>query len=95
MARLTCSSCGSWLATVDDVSWRLTAKRADVEVAEVSVAEADSADVWSDLEVVEARALEWRDKGVYDPLPPPPDPPNNSLTLVCGCGVRSRFERFR
>lgn len=93
MARLTCAACGSWLATVDDTSWRLTAKRPDVDVVPVSLDEAESTDVWSDLDVVEARALEWRDKGVYDPLPPPPDPPNNSVTLVCGCGERRRFVR--
>jgi hypothetical protein len=95
MARLTCSDCGTWIADVSDLSWRLVAKRTDVAVEDVSDAlvDAESADVWSDLVLANRRADEWRDKGVYDPLPPPPEPPNSSIVLVCGCGRRTRFER--
>jgi len=95
MARLTCPHCGTWTADVSDSSWRLVAKRADVRVEDVadSVVDAASSDVWSDLEVANRRADEWRDKGVYDPLPPPPEPPNSSIVIVCGCGERTRHAR--
>ena len=95
MARLTCPRCGTWTADVSDSSWRLVAKRTDVRVEDVadSVVDAASSDMWSDLEVASRRADEWRDKGVYDPLPPPPEPPNSSIVLVCGCGERTRHVR--
>lgn len=90
MAKLTCPSCGVWLAAVDDASWRVRDKREGVVVEKSLVT---SGDLWSDLEVVEKRADEWRDRGVYDPMPPPPDPVNSSLTLRCGCGEVTRFDR--
>ncbi len=90
MAQLTCPACGEWLAEVDDVSWRVRDKNADVAIEESFMT---SDDVWSDLAVVEKRADEWRDRGVYDPLPPPPDPVNSAVTLRCKCEVSTRFDR--
>jgi len=95
MARLTCGACDRFVAEVTDDGWRITHKAEGVEVVDVSetTAEADSASIWSDFDVVEARAEEWRDKGVYDPLPPPPDPPNSALALTCPCGRTTRHIR--
>jgi hypothetical protein len=92
MAILICSACGGSYAEVDDVSWRLVSKAEGVEVLgfDDAPSSAESADLWADLEVVEARADEWRDKGVYDPLPPRPEPPNSALTLRCACGTVTR-----
>jgi hypothetical protein len=90
MAQLTCSGCGQWLATVDDVSWRVQDKGDDVVVR---VDPVTSGDLWAEIDVLEKRAEEWRDSGVYDPLPPPPDPVNSSVTLRCSCGTSTRFDR--
>lgn len=89
MARLTCPACRAWLADVSDISWRVVDKgRCTIEDAMSS-----SADLWADLDLVEKRADEWRLRGVYEPLPPPPDPPLTAVALVCECGRRSRFVR--
>ncbi|MEY4360760.1 MAG: hypothetical protein RL391_66 [Actinomycetota bacterium] len=95
MARLNCSACGDVNAEVNDESWRLVRKADDVDVLgfDDGVSSADSADIWADLEVVEARAFEWRDKGVYDPLPPRPEPPNSMVALRCRCGAITRHRR--
>ena len=95
MARLTCPSCAAWLATVTDHGWRVTDKAADVVVLDpcVDASGVSSGDLWADLELATARSEEWRDRGVYDPLPPPPDPPNVSLLLRCGCGAEALFAR--
>ncbi len=90
MAQLICSACGVWNATVDDVTWRITDKNADIGVVE-SLATSD--DVWSEFELVEKRREEWRDRGVYDPMPPPADPVASSITLRCGCAKVTRFDR--
>lgn len=89
MAELNCLGCDEWLATVDDVTWRVCNKSRRVAVEGSLVT---SRDYWSNLEVVEKRAEEWRERGVYDPMPPPPDPANASVTLRCGCGTVNRFE---
>jgi hypothetical protein len=89
MARLNCPVCRAWLADVSDESWRIVEKgQCTVESAVSS-----SADLWADLDLVEKRADEWRIRGVYEPLPPPPDPPLATLVLTCDCGHRSQFER--
>ena len=90
MAELICPVCDEWLATVDDMSWRVRAKNDRVIVEDSLMT---SRDLWSNLEVVEKRADEWRDRGVYDPMPPPPDPVNSAITLRCACGDVTRFER--
>lgn len=90
MAQLTCPECSQWLATVDDRSWRVRDKGFDVVV---EVDPVTSVDLWAEIEVLEKRADEWRDRGVYDPMPPPPDPANSSVTLRCGCGTSARFDR--
>ena len=90
MASLICPDCSVWVADVDDTSWRVT-KKAEGVILEPSLT--TSADLWSNLEVVEKRADEWRDRGVYDPMPPPPDPANSSVMLQCRCGERTRFEK--
>jgi hypothetical protein len=95
MARLTCPSCEAWLVDVSDHGWRVTAKADDALVLDPCVDSPVpvSADLWADLAVVNARSEEWRDRGVYDPLPPPPDPPNSSLLVRCRCGVEALFAR--
>lgn len=90
MANLNCSKCGEWLAEIDDTSWRLRRKSPSAGVSESLVT---SSDLWSELEVVERRADEWRVRGVYDPMPPPPEPGNTAVTMTCGCGESTRFER--
>jgi hypothetical protein len=95
MARLTCPSCEAWLVDVSDHGWRVTAK-ADEAVVLDPCADFDdlgSSDLWADLDLVNARSEEWRDRGVYDPLPPPPDPPNSSVLVRCRCGVEALFAR--
>ena len=89
MAELSCLVCDEWLATVDDVTWRVRNKSQRVAVEGSLVT---SRDYWSNLEVVEKRVEEWRERGVYDPMPPPPDPANSAVTLRCGCGEVNRFE---
>ena len=95
MARLTCPSCAAWLADVTDHGWRVAAKADDVVVLDpcVDASGVSSSELWADLELAVARSDEWRDRGVYDPLPPPPDPPNASLMLRCGCGSETLFTR--
>lgn len=95
MARLTCSSCAAWLVDVSDHGWRVTAKADEVVVLDpVSDApEVSSGDLWADLDLAEARSDEWRDRGVYDPLPPPPDPPNSVVMVRCRCGTEESFAR--
>ena len=95
MARLICPSCAAWLVDASDHGWRVTAKAADATVLDpcVDASGADSRDLWADLEVASARSDEWRDRGVYDPLPPPPDPPNVSLVIRCLCGAETSFFR--
>lgn len=90
MANLTCPSCGRWLAETDDVGWRVRRKNEDVDIEPCFLT---SGDVWSNLDVVEKRAEEWRDRGVYDPMPPPPDPANSAVVLRCVCGESTRFDR--
>jgi hypothetical protein len=90
MAQLSCPACTEWLANVDDVSWRVRDKSVDV-VVEVDLV--TSSDLWAELDVVEKRADEWRDRGVYDPMPPPADPVNSAVTLRCRCGESTRFDR--
>jgi hypothetical protein len=80
---------------VSDHGWRVTAK-ADEAVVLDPCADFDdlgSSDLWADLDLVNARSEEWRDRGVYDPLPPPPDPPNSSVLVRCRCGVEALFAR--
>ena len=88
MARLNCPACGRLLVEVNDSTWRVTRKSEGVKIADPTEKglEIESDLIWSDFDVVQARADEWRDKGVYDPLPPPPDPPNQALLLECPCG---------
>ena len=89
MARLNCPGCGSWLADVVEPTWMIVAKGECAVEVDVTT----SADVWADFDLVEKRAEEWRDRGVYDPTPPPPDPPLAAVTLLCDCGRRARFDR--
>ena len=95
MARLTCPSCSAWVVDVSDHGWRVTGKADDAVVLDPCAAAGDvvSADLWADLDLVNARSEEWRDRGVYDPLPPPPDPPNSSLLVRCRCGEEAFFAR--
>lgn len=90
MANLNCPHCGEWIAVVDDVAWRVQDKARGVVIEETSLT---SNDLWSQIDVLERRADEWLDRGVYDPLPPPPDPVNSAVTLRCACGEAMRFER--
>ncbi len=89
MARLTCPVCRAWLADVSDESWRVLGKG----ICTIESVVSRSIDLWADLDLVDKRADEWRVRGTYEPLPPPPDPPLTALALVCECGQRSLFER--
>ncbi|MGA0879412.1 MAG: hypothetical protein ACO3SP_09870 [Ilumatobacteraceae bacterium] len=89
MARLTCPECGSWLVEIAEATWLILDKGACAVESDLSTSE----EVWADFDLVEKRADEWRERGVYDPLPPPPDPPRPSVTLICDCGRRTRFDR--
>ena len=97
MARLTCTSCSAWLVDVSDMGWRVTAKADDSSLLDPCVdgRGVESEDLWADLDLATARSDEWRDKGVYDPLPPPPEPPNTSVLVRCRCGAENRFVRPR
>ncbi len=85
-----------WLADASDDAWRITAKADEATILDPCVdgTGAVSSDLWADLDLTEARSQEWRDRGVYDPLPPPPDPPNTSLLVRCRCGAESSFARL-
>ena len=89
MARLTCPKCQTWLADVSNDSWRVVEKGGCIIESVMS----SSAELWADLDLVEKRADEWRIRGVYEPLPPPPDPPLVALTVTCDCGHQTRFRR--
>lgn len=95
MARLTCPTCALWVADVSDHGWRVTAKADDAVLLDpcTEASRVESDDLWADLELATARSDEWRDRGVYDPLPPPPDPPNTAVLVRCRCGVETVFAR--
>ena len=95
MARLTCPRCAAWLVDVSEDAWRVTARNQSCEVLDpcLDSPAVESDDLWADLELVNARTDEWRDRGVYDPLPPPPDPPNSAVLVRCACGIETLFPR--
>lgn len=95
MARLNCPSCGRWVVDVNDHSWRVTARADEARILDPCERPGlvASDHLWADLDLVSARSEEWRDRGVYDPLPPPPDPPNSAVVMRCPCGVETAFDR--
>ena len=95
MAQLNCPSCGRWSVDVDDRTWRVTARPHDVDIVDPCERPdlVPSDHLWADLDLAAARSEEWRERGVYDPMPPPHDPPNSVVVVNCPCGVESVFER--
>ncbi|MDA0370234.1 MAG: hypothetical protein O3C62_10665 [Actinomycetota bacterium] len=95
MASLNCPVCDRWSVDVNDHTWRVTARAADACIVDPCERPdlVPSERLWADLDLVSARSEEWRDRGVYDPMPPPPDPPNSAVVVRCSCGVETVFDR--
>jgi hypothetical protein len=95
MASLSCPACSRWSVDVNDHTWRVTARATDVAIVDPCERPdlVASDHLWADLDLATARSEEWRDRGVYDPMPPPPDPPNSAVVVRCTCGTETVFER--